>query len=592
MNMAVHNMDAETQRNISLWLEGLYDDKTKTEVRKLLKECPQEAIDAFYTNLSFGTGGMRGIMGVGSNRMNNYTVRAATQGLANYLNQQPPPPQGHSVFIGYDSRRHAKDFAEEASKVLAANNIQVFLCRDLRPTPLVSFGCRLKKCSAAIMITASHNPPDYNGYKVYWSDGAQILPPHDKGIIKEIAKITDPAMVKTVSSIVHPSITLVGEDIDRSYIEETFKLQLNPEMNQRHGKELKIIYTSLHGTGITLIPSILPAWGFSSLSFVEKQIIPDGNFTTVKSPNPEESAALEMGIKQLQETHDDLLIATDPDADRVGVAINHHDKVVLLSGNQIASLCLAYICETLIQKGKMPKKAAFIKTIGTTELFQAICDAYHQPCFNVLTGFKYIAEKIRQWENNPEGYHFVFGGEESFGYLLGTLTRDKDGIIASALICEVALYAKRQGKTLVDLLHELYAKYGVFSESLLSVEFEESKEGKEKMASGMKKLRSQLPETINDLDVIAVEDYQKSLKRELKTGKTEQLHLPQSDVLLFWLQDQSKLMIRPSGTEPKIKIYCGVRDNEGGPIESAFQRAQLKAHGLLHAMEQLLNSSY
>lgn len=585
---ATNELDPVTASNINLWLDGRYDEKTKEIVRQLVTDNPKEATNAFYTNLSFGTGGMRGVMGVGTNRMNDYTIRAATQGLANYVNKQLAPPQGHSAFIGYDSRHHSKTFAEEAAKVLAANGIKVYLCTDLRPTPLVSFGCRLKKCTTAIMITASHNPPEYNGYKVYWSDGGQVLPPHDTGIMEEVAKITDPASVKVLTSIDNPMISLVSEQIDAPYIDEGSKLQNYPKINQVNGEKLKIVYTSLHGTGITLAPKMLAAWGFSNVIYVDKQIIPDGDFPTANYPNPEEKVALSLGIERLEATHSDILIATDPDADRVGVAVLHEGKAALLTGNQMASLCLEYICEALTSQDIMPEKAAFIKTIVTTELFKAICDHYKKPCFNVLTGFKYIAQMILEWEEDPQGYQYIFGGEESYGYLFGTLTRDKDAIIVSALICEMALYANLRGKTLIDLLHDLYRKYGVFVEKLMSVGFEESKAGKEKMNQAMTKLRHETPSRINGIEVVAVEDYSSGIKTNLETNKTEKITLPSSDVVLFWLADKSKLIVRPSGTEPKIKIYCGVVTPTKTSIDAAVSEAEGKAAELLKSLNLIL----
>lgn len=581
-------MDATTTKNVESWLKGDYDHATKDEIRKLLKDNPKEIVDAFYTNLVFGTGGLRGIMGVGCNRMNVYTVRAATQGLANHVNTQPKPKEGHSALIGYDSRHHSRLFAEEAAKVLAGNGIKVFLFKDLRPTPLVSFGCRLKKCSTAIMITASHNPPQYNGYKVYWNDGAQILPPHDKLIVQEVEKITDPKMVKKVDSLSHPLIQIVDKEIDDVYIKETSALQLYPGENQDLGGKLKIVYTSLYGTGITLMPEELAKWGFSNISYVDQQIIPNGDFPTTPSPNPEEKSALKLGIEKLKETRSDLLVATDPDADRVGVAVDHEGEITLMTGNQMAAICLNHICEALVSQGKMPEKAAFIKSIGTTELFQAICDEYKKPCFNVLTGFKYIAEKIREWEKEPNGYQYIFGGEESYGYLFGTLTRDKDAIVSSALICEVALHAKKKGKTLVNLLHDLYRKYGVYCENLISIEFEESKSGKEQMDAGMANLRHQTPQKILGIEIDVIEDYLSSTKTFLKSGRKEALTLPKSNVLLFWLADGTKLMIRPSGTEPKIKIYCGVVQKTFSSVDEAVINCQKGSTELLNYLKKLL----
>ncbi len=457
---APKELDPTAQKNIDLWLQGPYDPQTKEEIHKMLMKHPKKAVDAFYTSLAFGTGGMRGVMGVGTNRMNRYTVGAATQGLANYINQQPKLKEGHSVFIGYDSRHHSREFAEETARVMAGNGIKAYLYSEIRPTPMISFGCRFKKCSAAVMITASHNPPEYNGYKVYWNDGAQILPPHDKNIIAEVQKITSPLQVKSVGSIKHPLVQMVRKDFDTFYFEAIKPLLIYPNEDKKYGSQIKIVYTSLHGTGITAVPKALQQAGFTNFVFVDKQMIPDGDFPTVPSPNPEEPAALKMGMERLNQTQADLLIATDPDTDRVGVVIAHHGKPYLINGNQLACILLEQVIEALKSANRLPPKPAFIKTIATTELFTAICQAHQVACFNVLTGFKYIAEKIQLWEHDPKGYRFVFGGEESYGYLLGTETRDKDAVTAAVLIVEVALHARRKSKTLLDLLHGLYKKYG------------------------------------------------------------------------------------------------------------------------------------
>lgn len=576
------------KKNVDLWLQGNYDQETKAVIHKLLKENPKELVDAFYTTLSFGTGGLRGVMGVGCNRMNEYTVRAATQGLANYLTSQQTPSQGHSVLIGYDSRHNSRFFAEEAAKVLAANNIRVYLFSELRPAPLVSFGCRFKHCSAAIMITASHNPPQYNGYKVYWNDGGQILPPHDVSIIKEVSLITDMAKVRSTNSLLDPLIEMITEEIDDAYLNEISKLQLYPEQNKHDGKTLKIVYSNLHGSGITLVPKVLPLWGFTNVIYVESQKEPNGNFPTVKQPNPEEKEALKSGTELLEEIQGDLLIATDPDADRIGVVVLHQGETVILNGNQIACLCLSHICEALSAQNRMPDRAAFVKTIGTSELFQVIADHYKKPCFNVLNGFKYIAEKIREWEQNPQRYQYIFGVEESCGYLLGTQGRDKDAVLSSALICEVALHAKKQGKTLIDLLYDLFMKHGVYVEKLISIHYEESKAGKEKMVQSMLKLRQAPPAKINEVPVVAIEDYKTSQRVDIKSGKTTQLTLPKSDVFLFWLEDGTKVMIRPSGTEPKVKLYCGIVNKHVVSIPIALQECEQRADQLLHALKQHL----
>lgn len=585
-------LDPVTKKNMDLWLDGHYDAETKKTIQRMLVENPKEIVDAFYTNLTFGTAGLRGIMGVGCNRMNVYTVRAATQGLANYLNKQPASSGEHSVFIGYDSRHNSQVFSEEAAKVLAANGIRVYLCKELRPTPLVSFGCRYKHCTAAIMVTASHNPAQYNGYKVYWNDGGQVLPPHDKGIMEEFNAITDVTMVKSADSLSNPLIELVGKEIDDAYLKAITPLQNYPKENKDFGNTLKVVYTSLHGTGITLMPQALNLWGFTNQTLVKNQVVPDGDFPTVASPNPEERSALKLGIETLLEVNGDLLIASDPDADRVAVAINHNHEVQTLNGNQIASLCLHHICEALSSHQALPERAAFIKSIVTTELFQTIVDSYGRTCFNVLPGFKYIAEKIREWEVEPNGYRYVFGGEESYGYLLGTQTRDKDAILSGVLLCEIALHAKRHGKTLIDLMNEIYIKYGVYEEKLLSVSFEDSKEGKEQMVKSMVRLRSDPPKAFSGVTVTAIEDYQSSVRIDLKTGVKKPLTLPKTDFLLFWLVDGSKVMIRPSGTEPKIKLYCGVFNKEfckqGISVANAMKECQKRADGYLAALRGMM----
>jgi phosphomannomutase len=584
MNTTIE-LDIATQKNVNQWLEGSYDAQTKASIREMLQKDPKKIIDAFFTRLSFGTAGLRGIMGIGSNRMNVYTVRGATQGLANYILKQHKPANGFSVFIGYDSRHHSREFAEETAKVLAGNGIKVYLYKDIRPTPLVSYGCRYKNCISAVMITASHNPPEYNGYKVYWFDGAQIVPPHDIGIISEVNRITDPDMVRMVPSIHSPLIEEIATDVDDAYIKDIHTLQNYPKDNKSRGNELNVVYTSLHGTGITLVPRALKDWGFNSISYVESQIIPDGSFPTANYPNPEEKEAMQMGVDLLLKTKGDILIATDPDADRMGVGVRNGDKVILLTGNQIVSICLAHICEALTKQKRLPEKAAFIKTIGTTELFQAICDEYKRPCFNVLTGFKYIGEKIHEWESLANGYQYIFGGEESYGYLIGSFVRDKDAVVCSALICEVALQAKMERKTLLDKLDELYFKFGVFEEKTIAINYGETKEGKEQMTSAMNRLRKTCLKEIAGYEVVAIEDYQTSSKYNLVTGETERLTLPVSDVLLYWLKDGSKVMVRPSGTEPKIKLSCGVRERTFKTIEEGVLSARKKCDVLLEALK-------
>jgi phosphoglucomutase/phosphomannomutase len=543
------------EKRVEEWLGGPFDAGTKAEIRRLQKEDPKELNAAFFKDLSFGTGGMRGIMGIGTNRMNVYTVQMATQGLANYINQQSA--RAGSVFIGYDVRHHSREFAEEAANVFAGNGIRALLSREITPAPLVSFACRHYGCSAAIMITASHNPPQYNGYKVYWRDGAQVVPPHDEGIMAEVAKIKSPDQVKRKDDYEE-----IDGAIDDIYLAELKKLQMLPDLGK---VPLKIIYTNLHGTGIRLIPKALRSWGYTHLSYVEKQRPLDGQFPFAPSPNPEEEKALQLGTEQLAREKGDLLIATDPDADRMGV-VAHGTR---LTGNQIACLCLHHICTTLTAKGQFPANAAFIKTIVTTELFKIIAESFGGACIDVLTGFKYIAEQIGIWENSFGAYQYLFGAEESYGYLLGTFVRDKDAISAACLIAEVAALAKKQNITLIDRLHQIYRKYGLHRESLINLAFSDTPAGMDQMRALMHRLRAHPPAQIAGQPVTLLEDY---------------LHghnnLPPSDVLRFWLSDNSKLIIRPSGTEPKIKIYAEVQqkmENENS-ISTADARLQQLCH--------------
>lgn len=582
------DIDPATAKRIESWLNGSYNETTKAKIRQLQQTQPEALVDAFYTHLEFGTGGMRGIMGVGTNRMNVYTVRAATQGLANYVNKQPKPPQGHSAFISYDSRNNSKDFAEETAKVLAGNGIKVYLTKYLRPTPYVSFGCRHFGCTTAVMITASHNPPQYNGYKVYWNDGGQVLPPHDTGIVEEVAKITEDRQVKAVAKLEHSLIQIINLDFDDTYLEAITKQQCYPEKDHVNGNNLSILYTSLYGTGITVTPNLLRKWGFKNLSFVEVQCEFDTNFATAPSPNPENLAAMRLGIEQMLATNADILIANDPDADRVGVAIRVGNRAALLNGNQVAVLCLVHICEALTTQKTMPEKPAFIKTIVTTELFREICTRYRAACYDVLPGFKYIAEKIRDWENTPGSEQFVFGGEESCGYLKGTQTRDKDAVLMSGIVAEVALLAKMQGKTLLDKLNDIYHTYGAYYETLKTVEFQDTKIGREAREAGMKRLSENHPRTIGGAEVVAFEDLTKRIKIDYLTQEKTPSDLPVSEVLRFWLKDGSILTVRPSGTEPKIKLYAGIKTGERRETTQALEQAQVQANAYLEDLEKLL----
>ncbi len=551
------------QQNIKEWLEGDYDEKSKEEIRKKLKENPDELVDAFYKRLEFGTGGLRGIMGVGINRINIYTIRAASQGLANYINQKNTSKNFPCIFIGYDTRNDSRKFAEEAAEVFSGNNIEVYIFKRPSGTPLVSFGCRYKGCMGAVMITASHNPSRYNGYKVYGEDGAQVLDPDDKNIIQEVNKINTHS-VHRADLEENPLIHFVQSEIEIPYYEALQKRQLFPEINQSEGHTLHIVYTSLHGTGITLIPEALAICGFSRISLVEDQCIPDGNFPTVTYPNPEDPKTLKSGIELMLSEKADLLLATDPDADRMAVVVNHKGKAKILTGNQIACLCVEYICTALRSRDALSRHSAFVKTVVTGDLFKVIAEKNGATCFEVLTGFKYIAELIRKGEKTSDDYEFIFGAEESFGFLFGVDVRDKDAGSASVLICEIALKARLEGKTLWDRLFELYEKYGVYTERLYMIEFEESKEGHEKMREKMTGLRKSPVMVIGGSKVVHVQDFLSSIEFNVETGKSVSIELPKTDLLGFILENGNKVMIRPSGTEPKIKIYGFVRKKRGG----------------------------
>lgn len=571
-------LPAEVEKRIQNWLNGPFEPQIKEQIQKWQKENPQALLDAFFQDLSFGTGSMRGLMGVGTNRMNLYTIGRATQGLANYLKQQAEPETGHRVFIGYDVRHHSREFAEEAARVLSGNGIHVFLSKEICPTPLVSFACRHLQCSAAIMITASHNPPQYNGYKVYWSDGAQVVPPQDQGILEEVAKIQSPEQIQKGSLG-----TEVGEEIDLAYLTALKELQLAPEAAKI---PLSILYTNLHGTGIRLIPKALKDWGYSAVTLVEKQSSLDANFSFAPSPNPEEAKALQMGSEQLLKEKRDLLLATDPDADRMGAVVLDGQKAVPLTGNQIACLCLHHICSLLSTKEQFPANAACVKTIVTSELFRKITESFGATCIDVLTGFKYISEQIRHWENSFGAYQYLFGAEESYGYLFGTFVRDKDAISSACILAEAAALAKKQNLTLIDRLYQIYEKYGVHREALSQLAFSDSQAGMQQMQQLMQRLRQSPPLTIGDQKVISVEDYATGEKQCLTTGKISSMALPSSDVLRFWLADESKLVIRPSGTEPKVKIYAECVDRQALSIPKRIESCEKRLQTLMQAFQQ------
>ncbi len=524
------------------WLSEDYDEATRAEVKRLMENDPKELEESFYRNLEFGTGGLRGIMGVGTNRMNKYTVGMATQGVANYLKQNFKDLPQISVAVSFDSRNNSAEFAKITANVFAANGIKVYLFDSLRPVPELSYSIRHLKCQSGVMVTASHNPKEYNGYKAYWEDGAQVTAPHDTNIINEVLKITSPAMVKFSGG--EENIQMVGADVDEAYLNDVSTLLVSPDSVKNHA-DMKMVYTPLHGTGITLVPKILSRMGFTNLSLVEAQVVSDGNFPTVKSPNPEENSALEMAVALAEEKGADLVMATDPDADRVGIAIRDNEgKITLLNGNQTASILTYYLLRRWKELGKLNENTYIVKTIVTTELMAAMAKAYGVKCYNVLTGFKYIASVIRENEGKAT---FIGGGEESYGYNAGEFVRDKDAVITCALIAECAAWCADQGKTLYQLLQDIYAEFGIYKESLISLT-KKGKAGLEEIQAMMKSYRENPPASIGGSPVVKVIDY----------NKPEETGLPKSNVLQFYTEDGSVVSVRPSGTEPKIKFYFGV----------------------------------
>lgn len=581
-------IDEATLANVNAWLNSAIPEEEKEAIREQMAKHPQEIIDAFYQRLSFGTGGLRGIMGMGSNRINVYTIRMATQGLATYLKKSAENP---SVVIGYDSRLGSRVFAEETAGVFAANGIRAYLYASIHPVPLVSFGVRHLGASAGVMITASHNPPAYNGYKVYWSDGAQVLPPHDKGIIQEVNEVENFADIPS-KPLDDPLIESIGEVVDAAYLKTLHALQNDPGDNLTNGNKLRLLYSSLHGAGYDLVPKTLKSWGFTNLSLIEEQKDPDGHFPTITSPNPEYPEVLALGIEQMKEQKGDLFLATDADVDRLGVVVWHKEEPVILTGNEIASLATWHLLSSLTHHQEMPPKPMIVKTIVTTELIRAIATHYNATCIDVLTGFKYIGQKITEWEkegnDHTPSHHFIFGGEESFGYLMGTYARDKDAIVSAALMAEIALHLKMQGKTLIDALFDLYKTHGVYREKLLSLTFE-GKKGATHIRSVMKGLRDNLPHQINGITVEQVEDYEKRIRTSMMSHKSEPITLPQSNILRFWLEDGTTLVIRPSGTEPKIKLYVATHtkshpQNEA-EVETMIQESDKRADDLLRVLE-------
>ena len=568
------------------WLSNPYfDEETKKELRDIAGD-DKEIKERFYADLEFGTAGLRGIIGAGTNRMNVYTVRKATQGLANYIIGQKAQDKG--VAIAYDSRRMSPEFADEAACCLAANGIKAFVFETLRPTPELSFAVRELGCISGINITASHNPPEYNGYKVYWEDGAQITPPHDAGIMAEVKAVTDYAAVKTMSkdeAIKAGLYKSIGAEIDDRYMEELKKNVLHPNCIKKASDDLKIVYTPLHGTGNLPVRRILKELGFKHVFVVPEQELPDGEFPTVSYPNPESAEAFELALKLAKEKDADLVLATDPDADRLGVYVKDtkSGEYICLTGNMSGSFLADYeIGQKLELEGSLPEDGELIKTVVTSNMVDAIAKHYGIKLTECLTGFKWIGKEILRMETSGKG-HYLFGFEESYGCLIGTHARDKDAIVASMALCEAAAYYKLRGKTIWDAMLEMYEKYGYYKDDVIAITHK-GLEGLAKIKSIMDSLRENPPMAFGKYQVLATRDYEKDIIRDVKTGETKPTGIPKSNVLYFELTDDAWLCVRPSGTEPKIKIYFGV---VGDSLDNAQQKSEELAGVVKELLEQL-----
>jgi phosphoglucomutase len=545
-------MEAYIQTKINQWLSGAYDEDIKQQIRDLVAAGNEtELTDSFYKSLEFGTGGLRGIMGAGTNRINKYTIGMATQGLANYLNKSFTG-QSISVAIAHDSRNNSDYFAQITANVFSANGIKVYFFEALRPTPALSFAIRHLGCQSGVVLTASHNPKEYNGYKAYWTDGAQMVAPHDKNVIAEVEKITDPSMVKFEP--VESNIVKIGEAVDRAYLNEALALSISKDAIARQ-HNLKIVFSPIHGTGITLVPRLLEEMGFTQVHIVKEQAVPNGDFPTVVYPNPEEKEAMTLALNQAKDIDADLVMATDPDADRVGIGVkNHKGEWQLLNGNQTAAVLFYYMLNAWQEAGKLNGNQYIVKTIVTSNILDKMAAHYNVDCYNTLTGFKYIAGIIRDLEGKKQ---FIVGGEESYGYLIGDFVRDKDAIASCGLIAEMAAYAKDKGLSLFDFLLEVYTKIGFYKEDLISIT-KKGKTGAEEIQAMMAGFRANPPISIAGSKVETLLDYQSQTETNLITGATKPINMEKSNVLQFITENGNKISARPSGTEPKIKFYFSV----------------------------------
>lgn len=572
-------LDQATLERAREWTREPYDAATRAEVQALLDAGDEEELrNRFGAQLEFGTGGLRGVVGAGTNRMNRYTAGAASLGLANYVKRHAGGGTP-SIVIAHDSRTHSAPFAREAAQIFAAAGVKAYLFEALRPTPELSFAVRHLRATAGIVITASHNPRQYNGYKVSWSDGAQVIPPHDGGIIAEVRAITGAGQIKFAGfeeARRGGLIEIIGREVDEAYLQALDAQRLCRGLDASIPAGLRIVYSPLHGTGATLVPEALRRWGFTQVSLVEAQATPDGTFPTASKPNPEERAAMELALAQAVREGADLVMATDPDADRIGIAVpNAQGEWILLNGNQTASLMAHFICTRLREEGRLPADGVIVKTIVTTELIAALCRHHGVACVDVLTGFKWIGAKIREWEEaraaGQPSQTFLFGGEESYGYLAGTHARDKDAVVCACVIAEMAAWAKSQGKTLLDLLDELFAACGVHIESLVSLE-REGLAGLDQINAMMAKLRQAPPTAIAGVPAVALMDVEAGTRTDLVLRTTESVDLPKSNVLHFSLEGGGKVVARPSGTEPKIKFYFGATE---GMLQKSQRRLPL-----------------
>jgi len=579
-------MDAllkEVIAKAQLWLDGNYNEETKSEIRRMMDaDDKTELIESFYRDLEFGTGGLRGIMGAGTNRMNIYTVGAATQGLSNYLKAQFTDIPQISVVIGHDCRNNSRLFAEVSANIFSANGIKVYLFEDLRPTPEISFAIRRLGCQSGIILTASHNPKEYNGYKAYWNDGAQMIAPWGENVITEVMKITNVDDIKFEGN---PAlIQIVGEDIDAPYLEAVKSISLSPEAIERN-KDLKIVYTPIHGTGVTLIPRALKAYGFTNIIDVPEQNVISGNFPTVVSPNPEEPAALDMAVKKAIATDADIVMASDPDADRMGIAVkNDKGEWILVNGNQTALIFVYYLITRWKELGKIKGNEYVVKTIVTTEIIKDIADKNGIECYDCFTGFKWIAAVMRENEGLKE---YIGGGEESYGFLPETFVRDKDAVSSCTLMAEIAAWAKDNGKTMYELLQDIYLEYGYGKEKGISV-VRKGKSGAEEIAQIMSDFRTNPPKEIAGSPVVLIKDYKTLILKDITTGNESKLDMPAtSNVLQYFTADGTKISVRPSGTEPKIKFYIEVRGEM--KTREEYDTADAAANAKVEAVRKSLN---